>query len=236
MNLGIGLGLTNRRRSSSFSPLALVPSVFLRGDNLADGLVSTWVDQSGNGNNCTAAGGDRPTAVAAQFKAERVVRFDGTDRLQGTAALNTTALTIWAVITVVTAGGGQDAILDFEPGTSTNSGYLMFNDGGTYRWRALDGNSGTADATFSIALATPTLIVGTKTGTTLQLYEGATLRDTESSAPAGPASTANYRLGMLFQDALPASCDIAEVGVLTRVITASEILSLNAYANARYIV
>lgn len=234
--MGLGTGVAAHRGGSAvFSPLVLSPAIWLRADNLSAGLVSTWTDQSGNGNSCTAAGGVRPTCVDAVFNGKPIVRYAGGQRMQGTAALTTTALSAWFVATLVNAGGGQDAFFDLEPGTSTNSGYLAFNDGGTFRWRALDGSSGTLDATFSMTLATPTLVVMTKTGTTLKLYQNGVLRDTETSAPVAPDSTANYRVGQLFQDALPATCDIAEFGVVSgRVISDAEIASLTDYS-LRYV-
>jgi prepilin-type N-terminal cleavage/methylation domain-containing protein len=42
-------------------------------------LVSSWADQSGNGNNAAATGSARPLFVSGQVNLRPVIRFDGTD-------------------------------------------------------------------------------------------------------------------------------------------------------------
>ncbi len=80
----------------AFSALGFVPVValaqpaaglrlHLRADQIPGAtngsLVSTWPDLSGNGNNATAAGTDRPTFQTNVVNGSPAVHFDGTDQL-----------------------------------------------------------------------------------------------------------------------------------------------------------
>lgn len=55
--------------------LSLSPKVWLDANGLPAGLLSTWTDKSGSGNNATAAGGLRPTVSGAE------VQFAGAQRM-----------------------------------------------------------------------------------------------------------------------------------------------------------
>jgi len=69
---------------------------------LSDGdLVGTWADRSGNGNDVTSSGGNRPTYKVAIQGGQPVLRFDGSDdRLLNTAISFGTSYTISAVANV----------------------------------------------------------------------------------------------------------------------------------------
>jgi hypothetical protein len=69
---------------------------------LSDGdLVGTWADRSGNGNDVTASGSNRPTYKAAIQGGQPVLRFDGSDdRMLNTAISFGTSYTIAAVTNV----------------------------------------------------------------------------------------------------------------------------------------
>ncbi len=80
--LGLGLSLPQTRVASA----PLIPSsglsLWLKADagvTLSGANVTSWADQSGNGNNATAAGSYRPTFVStdAQFNNKPSILFDG---------------------------------------------------------------------------------------------------------------------------------------------------------------
>ncbi len=60
------------------------PALLLRSDTgvtATGGLVDTWADQSGNGNNFTGTGGKRPTETASVFGVNPGITFDGSTNL-----------------------------------------------------------------------------------------------------------------------------------------------------------
>jgi hypothetical protein len=69
---------------------------------LSDGdLVGTWADRSGNGNDVTASGSNRPTYKVEIQGGQPVLRFDGSDdRMLNTAISFGTSYTIAAVTNV----------------------------------------------------------------------------------------------------------------------------------------
>jgi hypothetical protein len=63
-------------------------------------LITSWLDQSGSGNNATQAGANRPTYRTSIVNSRPIVRFDGTDDFFGsvftTATQNATIFTVFS--------------------------------------------------------------------------------------------------------------------------------------------
>lgn len=89
------------------------------------GLVSTWVDRSGSGNNANGSGTSRPTYETNEQAGCAVVRFDGSNDALGTAAPVTTVINNWSMFSVAyTRAGGR---VHFSNGQ--NDGYSQTHSG-----------------------------------------------------------------------------------------------------------
>lgn len=111
--------------------LPQVPSATLILDLEADTLVlsdgdpvSTWADQSGNGNDFTQAGGARPTKQT--IGGYSAVTFDGVDDWMdgGNAADNLPGFAVFVVVQVVTETG-SNWVSKYESGVSGAPGWVI---------------------------------------------------------------------------------------------------------------
>jgi hypothetical protein len=86
----------------AFSPADISGlSLWLKADagvTLSGSNVTTWADQSGNGNNASSSGGTRPTFVSNTLNSKPVLRFDGAGQQMAlTASIGGTAYSIFIV-------------------------------------------------------------------------------------------------------------------------------------------
>jgi hypothetical protein len=143
--IGIGIGLPFIKSFDSFNPASISDlKVWLKGDSgitLVGGEVDVWADQSGNGNNVSAATAiNRPTISTRNGK--NVLVFNGSTkwlrRLTSTLLRNVSGYTIFVVanstrstaasqvfVAVSTTNdllGGSRAVLGFDSITGTRLG------------------------------------------------------------------------------------------------------------------
>ena len=112
-------------------------------DNQVNGLVETWYDQSGNGNNATQTTADNQPKIVSAGSYLGEVDFDGTnDFLDLTSALGITNQA--AIFTVAESGGGNDKIiLDNRDGGTDGFRVFRFGDAFEYRWQSATVDTGT---------------------------------------------------------------------------------------------
>lgn len=93
-----------------FSPAEIAGlKLWLNAESLSlnDGdLITTWPDLSGNGNNATAVGGERPTFKTSILNSRPVARFDGSDDYMSTSLSIPTKFTAFIVYTNRTGTNG----------------------------------------------------------------------------------------------------------------------------------
>jgi hypothetical protein len=95
------------------------------------GLVSTWADKSGGGNNANQATGTKqPTTGSTTQNGKNVLAFDGTsDFMVSNCGVTTNALTMFVVANKTAAGGASNTysrVVSFA--TSSNSNDYGYNN------------------------------------------------------------------------------------------------------------
>lgn len=127
--------------ATGFVPTDIAGCEFWVAGNLIVGLndgdpVSSWADQSGNGNNATqGTGASQPLYETNELNGFPVVRFDGSnDFLDATVAASTTAYTRISVFQWDTSQGtgAFRVALNFGPGASANTTFTGIDPSGFY--------------------------------------------------------------------------------------------------------
>ncbi|HVA97348.1 MAG TPA: hypothetical protein VNG53_00520, partial [Bacteroidia bacterium] len=205
------------------------------GITLTGGLVSTWADQSGNGNNLTAPSGFRPaTVVDANLNNQTCVAYNGgqyfTSLLSGP---NVNALTIFLV----------------ARGTSYQSLFRWQNSGGTYvvyPWEysganrtfisSSDGGTGGGIASGLITnannLGVAMYVKNTTNG--MQTYINGALNvernSTNATLPTQPFYSGRYNPG---SSEYP-TCDVGEMIVYNTNLNNTQLWIVENYLAAKY--
>jgi hypothetical protein len=218
----------------SFSPTQLTNvRLWLRADlgvtlNGAD--VDIWADQSGAGNDFSAAAAaNQPLFIGldAGFNQKPAVQFDGgSEWLRDTAfswGAAPTAMSVWCVCridTLVTL----DRVWTYA---AANPVFLRENTGplAIFSGNAINSSS---------AWAGTKAWGGVWDGATQWLYDGGTQVDTDPNANAMPADGAVFALGASTTGTTTGAVSISEVIAMRAVATAGERADLDAYFSFRY--
>jgi hypothetical protein len=156
-----------------------------------EGAISTWSDQSGNGNHFTqATGGNQPTYETTGINGKPVVNFDGSnDYMERNLSSFGTIFVVSRMSSVTsfkamvggrgTTGTPFDALLLGPNGTGSNPSFRWgIGAGSALELTGLNGD---------IVVNSPFIAVGEKTGTTstsMRFWWNGSLRDSDTSASA----------------------------------------------------
>lgn len=190
--------------------------------NLADStLVSTWTDSSGNGNNATAAGGNRPTYKVNIKNSKPAVQFSGTN-LMTTAAFGA-ALSQPSTVFLVGQAAGASTFMD---GIIAGSRHLLdFNTGTTVR--ALAGSGITSNAT--VAQFNYFTVIFNGASSSLQVNA-----NTAVSGDTGANTLTGVTLGANFTPTASLNGYIGEVLIYNALLSAAQITQVQNYIKAKW--
>lgn len=234
---------TNAVTNNVGEPVFADTLIFLRGDNLgADGSsITTWTDQSGEGNDFTqATSGERPTVlVDAGINNQKCVNFDGTDDslynvtgflVDGAAAPDDTSYTM--LLVWKHDGTSSDIPVSLSDNTSAEFAHIdLVRDAGTLGFYC--GNNvnyaGAADSSTSWRYAW-----GIHRGASRDLYIDGALLGT-SAVAVNPLAPKYGRLGRgIATGAYPLDGKIAELRIVRRELTTQELTDWENYVATRY--
>ena len=223
--------------ATAFNPGQLAPAMWLRADvgvTLNAGNVSSWADQSGNGNNATqATPASQPLWVSsnASIRGKPTIRFAGaTSTYLGHSLGGTSSnFTVWVVVVSVT-----QTSTNFRCLYGNNAGVLVGSNGsGTSGdWGAYDGATDDGGTTIhGVGGFALTWVSSTPTGTqTFYTNGGAGVNVTGTAAYPG----ASGLIGQGGGGAQTFGGELAEIAVFNTQLTAAQVSLLYSYAHARY--
>jgi hypothetical protein len=231
--------------ASAFSPLSISNILlWLRADlgvTLTTGKVSTWADQSGQGNDVTqGTAGNRPTVTANSQNGQPGITFAAASntflaRNPLTSAPAREPFSIYAVSKLAVANQ-QGGIIDVTTaGGNTNTGDLLIQNSTNRDYRyasALD-----LQYAFSSTAAAMNVATVKVTGVNQEekeLFEKTVSKGTQATATATGTALTQVRVGRLFNEVFPWDGDILEIACYTKQLSATEIGQLATYATARY--
>lgn len=203
--------------------------------------VTTWNDQSGNGNNGSqGTAANQPTYVTNSQNGQPGIHFDGSnDFIAGSLGGNPTCepFSIYAV-SKMTAGQAnqQGGIVDCALAAgATNAGDLLLQNSTnrSYRYRSASDLQYALSSTSAVMNVATVRVTGVNTEEK-ELFEKTVSKGTQAVASVTGGVLTQYRVGRLFQDVFPFNGDILEVACYTKQLSAAEIAALSAYASARY--
>lgn len=243
-------GTTNQGTFANVNLLTNVPQrsanmlLWLRSDAGVvsnSGSVSSWLDQSGNGNNASGASGSQPTfGTTGSINGEPVLSFNGTSQslsLGPGFANFTSGLSIFIVATP-TADSNTPVIVDLSTsGGTTNSINMAINPSAGLQLNVWNGSS-PSSATYAsgVTLNSPQLMEGIEsTSNVATVYKNGTLGVTQSGMYAPPNTTrsANY-IGSVNSSAQFFTGQIAEIIVYNTALSTSQRQSVENYLIGKY--
>lgn len=198
--------------------------------------VTTWLDQSGQGNNATqATAGFRPVLVPNILGEKPVVRFNATaTNYLGVANHTSLALDRVSVYAVVKRTSGTAAAVVLEQFTANTAGYSLQTSTGVARAFRINGTV----STYSVPSPGQSFNVlsGTYDMANRKLYVDGVEQATAAMTAATGAKTNNLYIGSRVTTSATASLmgDIAEILVYSEVPTEKERLELSAYFKSKY--
>lgn len=220
------------RVQSRWSPMVLAPSLWLRADlgvTIATG-VSSWADQSGNGNHFTQGTGSRqPTVDANTVGGQPSIRFTTANDLVGTAASynpSAAASTTMVICRSLTSTGSGA----FEDSGSTSGKLIQIGSTSCACWPV--GASAAAPGGIASGLSLAE-VIHSGSGANGLLFRVRNLTEYKTAtttAAFGNNATARFRIGYYGNF----NGYISEVIVVPRLLTSSEKISMSSYMNARY--
>lgn len=199
--------------------------------------VSTWADQSGNGNNVTQATGSRQpayTTSSAVFNNRPCLRGDGVDDvLSNTGNVwPTTSLTLFAVLASVSGGTAGEWFSDAQGGGNAP---LHFYGGTETQWKRHS-----VGPELTLTSATKTIITYSVTGSGAGSVEKA-YKNGGGTVTVNDAALAIVDRKLFIFDAaaatiFPRKYDLAEFIIYNRVLSASEQRRVERYLSKRYVI
>ncbi len=224
--------------------------MWLRADDLSASPVSTWSDQSGNGNDVTqGTGASQPTSVDGQINGMPIVRFDGADDfLDGPASnaligdgqedlttlivynTNSTARQYISSIKRLTTAASLLSLEINYDGTGDNAGYTGFltqDEANTGFSRIVDAGPWNDD--------TPVLMTAWVDDLNRELFINGTSEasDTDGMFDAS-GNTAVFTLGSFDGTQLDFDGDIAEYMIFTAALNSAQRIIIENYLAAKY--
>jgi hypothetical protein len=227
-------------------PTGVVTTTTVNTDN-----VTTWADQSGNGNNATARTGNS-TLVSSVINGKPVLRFDGTANLITNSFFAHNYNTPITIIAVSKASAstvrGEQPTARYIMGVTNNGGYDAGLAYGAYS---------TENPNFSVGFgisyisgqdieSSPMgenqvgLSSSINSGTLISAFLNGTLVGTADPADqsGGSNSSGEFSIGSEVTldeiDNFFCTCDIAEIIIYNRQVTTSERQQVEAYLNTKY--
>lgn len=234
--------------ASAAGPTAVNPSVWWKSDagvTSSGGLVSSWADQSGNGNNAVnATSGQQPSLISNAVAGKPALRFDGIDDslISVTGALTgNTPHTIFLVskFTSASAFAGGAVLYSGTAGGNQNSTLGSQKDG-----RLWVGGYGEDDATpYSNSAGDLASNVGTtQFRLTEKLYSAGNFKGYLDGVKVIDGNGATYNLGNTetgvgrqFDTGTYYAGDIAEVLIYNTALSDSDRTAVEAYIAGRYL-
>jgi phage gp36-like protein len=190
----------------------------------ASNHISTWQDQSGNGNHFTQPNPDqRPSLEAAGLGNRATVRFDGNnDSLLGVEAMNfgrpSTVFLVYEVFDYSSFAQGR--ILQ----NNNDSSWILYTGGFV--------SGGISVQNGGVGLNQPTVaaMTNTSTGTTIRINGS----DWTQNPNASSGTPGRLNLAAGTGPGYPANCSVAEVIVYDRALSDAERQEVEAYLAGRY--
>ena len=141
--------LRRHQASAPFSPTDIAGlGLWLKADagvTVSGGFVTTWADQSGNGNNASiATAGEEPTFISSFSNAKPAIEFDGQGQIMqitSASSLNFTTMSSFIVLKYLGEGTGNNIVYIKNANAGTPSGQAMYG---------LIGFNGDSQASFSL--------------------------------------------------------------------------------------
>lgn len=242
-----GLVIDPYRFAATWTPADLSPYLWLDAsqETYGDGdAVSTWTNRGSGANNATAGAGTEPTFKTGIMNGQPVVRFDGSNDFMSVASYapaSTTAgqMSVWVVMTATS--GSDYAIAELTSNYNGANAFGLFRlaaDNVTFSNR---GSSYSTFVTTGTVTTTPSVYVGTMDRSLSTNEVTGYLNSTTASGTrpqnanlSGDMSTNTLYLGARAGSSLRLAGDIAEIGFVKSVLSASDITSLTSYLGAKY--
>lgn len=234
MSLLHGIIASSRRSSLSYPPMLLTGlKLWVRSDlgiTLNGSDVSSWADQSGNGNDLVmASASEQPGYLTNQLNGHAVVEFDGIDEWLATATFSLVQPETIFLVLKQTTWTDDVSIMD---GFATNSG----------RCRQVGTTPNIALYAGAAAAGNTDLTVNTYSLVTIIFNGGSSLiqvnNNTETTGNAGGSNMNGFTLGAIGVGGGPggnfSNISVAEVIVQEANATTDERDSIKAYVTARY--
>lgn len=220
--------------------------LWLRGDSFTYDTTATWADLSGNGRDFTQTGTNRPTIDGTGLNGKQTLDFDRAASQyltgNGDTLFNTgTAYTVVAVLKNASFGGANEyhTWASFKGNTmwvSWLTNDVFYGDGAMGF-----ANSKTMTATASWGTSAYNLLVTTYNGSGDSTGSNYTIeKNGASQTVVGPrATSAGNNLNVVGRFGSTGGSDyydgqIAEIIVMSSVISAGNLTSLETYINSRY--
>lgn len=243
------LGVDNTAGGGGFSPSDVTGlKLWFKADDGPDDPVdgqpvTTWTDKSSSGLNATGSSTARPIYKTSIINGKPVVRFDGSNDILETAALDLSATDKVTVFVVASASAGSNGVF-LEMSTTIDSqtdSFLLWRPASNKGAVALRGNIGVSDwTTTSNLTTTPFRLTGfyDKSLSSGEAYahvngslDGSIGNNSNNSGNFG--NRAIY-IGSRFGAVAPLAGDIAEIIVYSGIISGADLTAINSYLSTKY--
>lgn len=244
-----GLVIDPYRFAATWTPADLSPYLWLDAsqETYGDGdAVSTWTNRGSGANNATAGAGTEPTFKTGIMNGQPVVRFDGSNDFMSVASYapaSTTAgqMSVWVVMTATSGSSYAIAELTSNYNWANTFGLFRLAAGNVALRTHTSGSSFSTFETTGTVTTTPSVYVGTMDRSLSTNEVTGYLNSTTASGTrpqndnlSGDMSTDTLYLGARAGSSLRLAGDIAEIGFVKSVLSASDITSLTSYLGAKY--
>jgi len=213
-----------------------------KGVQLNGTYVSSWLDQSGTGNNATQTNqAFQPTIVQQALSGKPAVRFDGTgDHLNFNLPINgsnqMTVIMVGSNESNRTGGSSrsESAAIFWDETTSWGTTYLSpFQSAVSFRFGTTQTQNYPLYTRTTSASGSYTMTIASKNGTTESLYVNGQLVKTNTGTLSTIAGTTNYGyIGGYANTYYPGA--IAEVLVYKRALSDAERKDIEHYLTTKY--
>jgi hypothetical protein len=194
------------------------------GTSLNGATVSAWADQSGSGYHYTQATADRqPELISSSINGKPAVRFDGTNDFMSCSTFALSQPYTLACVTQPRRNVG---------GMITWGGLNVYLYRPLSGWRIYGGTS-QIDTVGAATINIWHIVLGVFNGASSSIYKNNAAAVTGSIGTDGFSGTTigNYYTGA---DLYSEQCDIAEILVYSKALSAAEISTVKTYLNSRY--